>query len=122
MLLTEYLDTIENTEQEQLFLQKLSEIKNDLAQAAKVPFVGKMLRALVALGEVESIEEFRQSGHYENIKGFDITVSDLEKGHFSIHPGREQLTKAAKIAAIVFAAALLLCLCRRCCCKRNLQN
>ena len=119
MLLTEYLDTIENTEQEQLFLEKLSEIKEHLGQAAKAPFVGKMMRALVALGEVESIEEFKQSEHYESIKGLNITVSDLEKGHFSIHPGREQLTKMAKISAVVAVVILLLlflCRRRRCSC------
>ena len=119
MLLTEYLDTIENTEQEQQFLKAVSEIKEELSQAAKVPIVGKTIRALVALCELESIAAFKQSEHYENIRGYNIHVSNLEKGHFSIQPGKKHWEKAAKAAAIAAAVLLLLCLCKRCCCKRK---
>ena len=115
MLLTEYLNSIENTEQDQLFLQKLSEIKNDIGQAAKMPFIGKLIRALMAMGDSESIKEFKQSEHYENIAGFNITVSDLEKGHFSIYPGAAHGKKIAKVLAIAGAGLLLLWLCRRSC-------
>jgi len=117
MLLTEYLDTIENTEKEQEFLRALSDIRQELQAGAKIPFIGKPIRALAAIGECESIEEFKQSEHYENITGFDITVSNLEKGHFSIYPGSAQRKKMAKVLAIVIAALLLLRLCknrRRC--------
>jgi len=113
MLLTEYLDTIEGTEQEQLFLQKLADLKNEFAQATKVPFVGKLIRALVAFGDCESIEEFKQSEHYANIQGYNIAVMDLEKGFFSIHPGKEQLTKMAIFSAIAAALILLFVLCRK---------
>ncbi|MCL2574274.1 MAG: hypothetical protein FWE34_06980 [Defluviitaleaceae bacterium] len=111
MLLTDYLDTIENTDDEQLFLQKLAEIKDDLAQATKIPFVGKLMKTLITIGEYESIEEFKQSEHYKNIKGYKISVSDLEQGHFNIYPGGEQFKKMGKVLAVIGIGVLLLCLC-----------
>lgn len=111
MLLTDYLDSIENTEQEQKFLQEISELKEPFEQASKVPVVGKLMKALVALGDSESIEEFKQSAHYAGIKGYDITFND--KGHFSINPGAEQGKKAAIIFVAIVAGLLLLWLCLR---------
>jgi len=118
MLLTDYLESIENTEQEQLFLEKLSEIKDDLAHAASVPVVGKLIQALIAMGESECIWDFKQTEHYENIMGFNIYVGDLEKGQFSIYPGRAHLMQMAAFAAVVGGVILLLWLCLRRCRRR----
>ncbi|MCL2376876.1 MAG: hypothetical protein FWC76_05700 [Defluviitaleaceae bacterium] len=118
MLLTEYLGEIENTEQEQQLLQGLADLKDEFAPAANIPFAGKVIKALMALGDAESIEEFRQTGHYENIEGFNIHVINLKKGQFSIYPGSEHLKKIAMVAAIIGGVLLLLCLCRKYCRRR----
>jgi hypothetical protein len=113
MSLAEYLDSIANTEQEQQFLLKLSELKEEFGQIAKTPFVGKLFRALVVLGDSESIEEFKQSEHYENIKGFDIRVKNLEKGHFNIYPGKAQRKAMVKLSAVVAIGLLLIIFLRK---------
>jgi len=122
MLLTEYLDSIENTDEERLFLTKIVEMKEELGQAKQIPIVGKFIKALIDLGDSGSIAEFKQCEHYENIMGYNIRIMDMEKGYFSMYPGKELGMKAAKIAAIVVAVVLLLCLCckrcRRLCRKR----
>jgi len=113
MLFTVYLDSIENTEKEQQFLETVLAAKIGFEMAGKLPFVGKLMRALVALGEAQSIEEFKQSEHYESIVGYNISGVNLEKGYFNVTPGRDTMINVAKVAAIVFAVILLLRLCRR---------
>ena len=113
MLLTDYLDTIENTQQEQQFMQHLAELKEHFVPATKIPFVGRMIRALVALGDCGSVTEFKQSEHYPNIRGYNITLMDLEKGYFSITPGREQLAKVIPILGTIVGLLLLWIVLRR---------
>jgi len=113
MLLTEYLDTIQNTDQEHQFLQKQADLKEAFTPLISIPFVGKLFKALVAMGDATDIEEFKQSEHYASIQGYNIAVADLEKGYYSIHPGREMLTKMAILTGIIAAGLLVLCLCRK---------
>jgi hypothetical protein len=89
-------------------------VKEGFGQASKIPFVGKLMKALVALGELESIEEFKQSEHYESIQGYNISGVNLEKGYFNITPGKEQRMKIVKaLAPVVAVLILLLWLCRK---------
>ncbi|MCL2575974.1 MAG: hypothetical protein FWE33_06030 [Defluviitaleaceae bacterium] len=111
MLFTEYLDSVENTEQETRLLEEIAKIEGDLAQAARIPVVGKGITALLALGEL-GIEEFKQSGHYDNIKGLDIAI-DLDKGVFAIYPGAVMRRKIFTVAGIVAAVLFGLWLWRR---------
>jgi len=115
MLLTEYLDTIQGTDQEQQFIEKLAELKVHFEPAAKVPIFGKTIKALIALGDASNIEDFKQSEHYNNIQGYNIAITDIEKGYFSIHPGKAQLVKLVPFFAIIGGVILLLILSRKRC-------
>jgi len=110
MKVSDYLDSIEGTEKEPVFLKGLDEMtKNeDIAKALNTPIAGKLLTALVALGDSESIEAFKQTEHYEIIKEWGITVFDLEKGYISIHPGPKHLKRILAVAAVAGAGLLLL--------------
>ncbi|MDR2166838.1 MAG: hypothetical protein LBE35_03170 [Clostridiales bacterium] len=92
MLLTEYLDSIQGTEQEAEFLEKMAGLKVHFERAARMPFVGKFIMALAAIGDSQSIEDFEQSEHYETIQGWVIKV-DPDTGFFSINPGPAQMKK-----------------------------
>ncbi|MCL2400836.1 MAG: hypothetical protein FWC91_13965 [Defluviitaleaceae bacterium] len=110
MLVSMYLDSIEGTEQESVFLNHFVELAEDedVAKVLHLPVVGKLLKALVSLGSVGNIATFKQTEHYKDIKDWGITVFDLEKGYISIHPGSKQLKKILAVAAIVWAGILLL--------------
>ena len=114
MLLTEFLDSAQNTEQEARLFEVLIPIKNEIAKLTGVPVVGKLFSALVALCDLESIEAFKQSEHYQNIKGWDVSAN-LEKGLFSVYPGAESRRKIFKALALIGTAVFLLCLWRRIC-------
>ena len=113
MKLSMYLDSIQNTENEELFLQKLSDINKDLAKATSVPFIGKKIRSVIALGNAESIEDFRQTRHYDVIKDWNIYVPDLEKGHIYLN----YFPIEAKILLSIFALIALIWVVRRICKK-----
>ena len=117
MLFTEFLDSVANTEQEARFFEELAKVKDELAQAARAPFVGKMIRALVALSDYGSIEVFKHSEHYPNIEGWDADIN-FETGAFSIYPGAEQRKTIFKVMVCIGVGLFLLWLCRRCC-RRN---
>jgi hypothetical protein len=107
MLFTEFLDSIQGTEQEARFLEVLAKIRNEIKQVTRVPFVGKLFEALVALDGYASIAAFKQDECYENVQGWDVSVN-LDKGLFSIYPGAEMREKIFKFIAIVGAVKLLL--------------
>jgi len=117
MLFTDYLDSVENTDQEARFFEELAKVKDDLAQATSVPIVGKLIRALVALEECGSVEVFKETGHYQCIEGWDISI-DLDSGQFSIYPGAEHRKKILMVLALIGAGLFFLWLCRRHCRKR----
>jgi len=107
MTISTYFDSIENTEQEQNMLAQfskgLSEAKDELAKAENFPIAGKIIKAIVALSQAESISEFKQTKHYANIKNWDINVEQLEKGNIQINPGEVHKEAAIDILAIVLA-------------------
>ena len=119
MYVWEYLINVEDTADEQTLLRVLRETMcgeayEGIMKAARVPVIGKILKALIALGESDSIAEFRQTEHYENIKFWNIKVVDLEKGHFQIQPSVEQWIKFGKITAVIVGfVAFLMWLCKK---------
>jgi len=119
MKFPEFLDSIENTEQEQAFRDVLISMEEDVAPAMNIPFVGDIFRALEAFCECESVEAFRLTPHYDTLKKWDIAVHDLEKGMFSIYPGAEMRNKIFAVVGVVFAVILGLWLWRKCCKKRR---
>ena len=112
MKISAYLSSIEGTENEPLFKSKILDLieEDGISQLLDKPGVGKIFTALAVLGESESIEEFRQTKHYDNIKDWGIKVFDLEKGYFSIHPGLMHIAKFFAFAAVV---GIGICLWRR---------
>ena len=110
MTVAEYLDSIENTDQEQATLAKISEMlglnnaKEELMKLTKIPVAGKVLKALVALSEAESVAEFKQTQHYNNIKNWAINADEFEKGQgISIQPGPVHKEVAIDIIAMILA-------------------
>jgi len=112
MKFADYLDLVENTEDEQLLLKNAAEIRDDIAKVTWIPIVGKILTALIVLGECENIAEFRQSEQYDVIKDWNIEVSDIKKGHFSLYPSDAHL-QIIKTVIIVVGAVLTLLWLRR---------
>ena len=110
MIVSNYLDSIEGTEQESVFLSHFVEIAEDedVAKVLHLPIVGKLLGALVALGSMDSIAKFKQTEHYNIIKDWGITVFDLKKGYISIHPGPKKLKKILAVMAVVGFGLLFL--------------
>jgi len=122
MVISKYLDSIEGTEDEQKLLNatlKLSE-EEGISELYDKPFVGKIFTALNVLGKSESIADFKQTKHYDNIKDLGISVFDLEKGFFSIYPGPKHIKGICAVAGIVGAGLLLLKL-RKLCKKYELK-
>ena len=101
MKFSDYMDSVENTEQEDLLRQKLQDVKEFMEKIPNIPIIGKMLKALVAYGDSDGIEEFRQSAHYDNIKDWNISVPEIEKGNVSIQPGFAQWLKIINFIIIV---------------------
>jgi len=121
MLFTEFLDSAANTENEARFFEELAKVKDELAQATRVPVVGKLIRALVVLGDYGSIEVFKESVHYPDIEGWDCYIN-FDKGHFSIYPGAEQRKKILMVLACIGAGLFFFWLCRRCCRRKKKQG
>ena len=109
MRFCEYLDTVEGTEREGMLKQKLVDTKDYFSKAINVPIAGKILRALIALGESKSIADFRQTSHYQNIKDWDVTVYSLEGEDFklNISPSSVHYKKIIKVLLFVAAAIFL---------------
>jgi len=103
MLLTDYLDEIQGTQQETDFIEKLNqpEIKQAFTAASKVPVVGKMMAALVALADC-SIGEIKDSSHYAALEGYEIKIDPNTDG-FSIMPGSAMKKQMLIIAGVVVA-------------------
>jgi len=117
MLFTEFLDSVANTEDEARFFEELDKVMEHLEQATNIPVVGKLIKAIAVLGELRSIEAFKETEHYQSIEGWDIYV-DLDKGLLSIYPGAEQRKKIFTVMACIAAGIFLLWLCIKCCRKK----
>ena len=109
MLVSKYLDSIEGTEKEPVFLNSLVELADDkdIEKLLNMPIIGNLLSALVALGSSDSIEVFKQTEHYKNIKDWGITVFNLEKGYISIHPGPKHVKKILVVIAVICVGVYL---------------
>ena len=110
MLVSKYLDSIEGTEKEPVFLNSFAELTEDkdVAKLLDKPIIGKLLSALIALRCSDSIEAYKQTEHYENIKDWGITVFNLEKGYISIHPGPKHIKKLFTVMAIACVGVYLM--------------
>jgi len=103
MLLTDYLDEIQGTQEETEFIDKLNEpeIREAFGMATKVPVVGKMMAALLAMAD-SSIGEIKDSSHYAALEGYDIKI-DSASGGFSITPGAAMKKRMLIFVGIVAA-------------------
>ena len=123
MKFSEFCYMTENTEHEQQFLEymKQDDMKefNEISKKmGRVPVIGKVFAALTALTEVESLAEFRQTSHYENIMNWNFSF-DPDVPSLSITPSEEQQQKFVRIVAIAGAVVALLLLCRKFCWKKS---
>ena len=115
MVISKYLTSIEDTEKEAMLIGGMGKLteEEEIIQLMDKPVVGKIFTALAVLGNSESIADFRQTGHYENIKDWSIAVFDIEKGFVSIHPGPKHLKTAFAVAAAVGAVLIIRKLCKK---------
>jgi len=123
MKFSQLCDTIENTEQEQQLLQyfkqdDMQEAEKVFAKLARVPIAGKLFAAVIAMSDYESLAEFKQSEHYDNIKDWNFDI-DFDKKSLYITPNNEQKKKALKILAIIGVAITLIVLLRKLCCRKK---
>ena len=111
MSFVEFLNQIEGTEQEQQLYEEIEKIKGqvgeNLDQTMKIPVVGKLFGAILALAEIGSIAEFKESEHYAAVHGWDCKI-DLEKGSFNLYPGPEMRKQLFKVLIIVGVAIFLI--------------
>jgi len=105
MLFSEYLDSIQGTIDEKRLIEHFIKSKDGLSHAAKIPVAGRIMKALIHIGECESIEEFKKSKHYNFIKHWDIDI-DLDKQRLNISPSKELKAKWLGIASAVVSAAI----------------
>jgi len=126
MKFSEFCDSIENTEQEQQFLQYVKEEyretkeaiedENSAAAIKRIPFVGKMVFALAALADCESLAEFRESEYYPVLVDDWDASYDPDTGKFSLGASAKVKKQAAKIFFVVvgiIAVLLIFCKIRR---------
>jgi len=103
MVVSTYLDSIEGTEQEQQLLDGMVKLTAEQAivDMMNAPGVGKIFTALDVLGKSESIAEFKETVHYNNVKDWGIQVIDIEKGYISIYPGPKHIRKICIVAGVI---------------------
>lgn len=108
MKVSVFLDSIENTEKEEKLIAKLAEVKKDLVKIPKIPIIGKLIGALIALGDAESIEGYKQTQHFEYIKDWNINNVDFDKMNISIQPGIPHYIKLVKVLSIVIICLFII--------------
>jgi len=123
MKFSQFCDIAENTEQEQQLLQMLKkddmkEFKKIMAKMRRIPVIGKLFAAILALSKSENIAEFRQTEHYPNIKNWDFKV-DFDKGSLSINPSDIQKKKMINVLAVICVVITVLLICRKLCCRKK---
>ena len=119
-----FCDFAEGTDHEQRMFELLRQehvadaFSQMPAKLMYIPVLGKVLAAVVALAEAESITAFRQTHHYKHIMNWDVTF-DFEKNGFTLTPSFEQKRKIAVVLSAIAGALLLLILSRKLgCCKK----
>ena len=123
MRFSQFCDQAENTEQEQQLLQFLQqddmkEAETAFTKLTRMPIIGKLFAAIVALRNYDSIADFRQSEHYRDIKDWNFSI-DFDKKRMIITPNEEQRRKAIEILAFIGAVTTLIIICRKLCCRRK---
>ena len=123
MRFSQFCDLAENTEQEQQLLQFLKQddmkqVEKVFTKLTRVPIIGKLLAAVIALGNYESIAAFKQSEHYQNIKNWNFSIN-FDKKSLIISPNDVQIKKALKVLAIIGTVITLIMVCRKLCCRRK---
>ena len=126
MKFSQLCDRAENTEQEQQLLQffkydDMKEVENIFKKMTRVPIIGKLFSAVVALGEYESISSFKQSEHYKNIKDWNFEIDFGDKKSLSIGPSEVQQKKAMKIFTVVSIIITLIILYRKFCYRKKIS-
>ena len=116
MRFSQFCDQAENTGQEQQLLQflqqdEMKEAEKAFRKLTRIPIIGKLFAALVAMSNYDSIADFRQSEHYRNIKDWNFSV-DFEENRLSISPNEEQRRKIIK-TVVLFGAVTALITIRR---------
>ena len=112
MLFTDYLDEVQNTEEEARLFEVLAKLRDGYEEAVQVPVMGKAFAAVVALYDLGSIEEFKQSEHFDNMQGWNLEVN-LNKDEFIPIPGDEFIMKAVKVVGVIGAGVAVLLLLRK---------
>jgi len=124
MKFSQYCDQAENTEQEQKLLKffkqdDMSIVEKIFAKFSCVPIMGRVFSALNAMGDYESIAEFKKSEHYQNLKNWNFNINYDRKSLY-ITPTDEQRRKALKIFAIIGIIISLIAICYKMgCCRKN---
>ena len=110
MRFSDYLDCVDNAEQHQQLKVKICELKEAMEKGAGIPVIGKYVRAAIAFGECESIEEFKQTPDYEKLKNWEITIHDKDDGDFDFgfQPGEEQIEKISKVVGTIITCLFAL--------------
>ena len=126
MRFSEYCETAENTEQEQQLFQfmkqdKMKDAEKAFKKLTRIPVIGKLFSAVVALGNYESIAAFKRSEHYDNIKNWNFVI-DYDENSMSIGPTDEQKKKAMKVFAILGAIITLIVIARKLGCCKNKER
>jgi len=102
MLFTEYLESIEGTEQEDQFIEHVAKAREYFEH---MPI--KVIKAVAALGDYDSIADYKESEHYQNTFGWDVKVN-LETGSLSIYPGAAKRKKALIVIVCIVVGIILL--------------
>ena len=126
MKFSELCDMAENTEQEQQLLQYfrqdgMEDVEQVFAKLARIPILGKIFTALIAMGDCESIAQFRRTRHYRSLMNWDFDI-DFEQRNLQINASDEQKQKIMKIATAIsagIALAALAVICRKLCRRRR---
>ena len=112
------LDSVENTEKEELLRQRISEVKEYLMPVQRVPFAGKPIRALIAYCDFESAADFRQSQHYADIKDWNVTVAlEGDRKSIAISPSEVHIKKFLPVLACIGVGISLIVLFKKKRCK-----
>jgi len=123
MKFSQFCDITENTEQEQQLFEMLK--KDDMktftkvmANMSRIPVIGKLFAAILALSKSESIASFKQSEHYPNIKDWDFKV-DFDNSGLYVTPSDTQKKKMVKVLAVIGVIVTVLLICRKLCCRKK---
>jgi len=103
----EYLESIANTEQETEFFGKLEGLKVGLSQApTNIPFLGKIVAALVVLCDCQDVAEFKQTPEYDMLADWKITINP-DHGGFSLTPSPAIRNKMIRVAVAAVVGVIL---------------